>query len=82
MTMDDQHLNVDEISTSNLHCFCDDLEDEDGYFSTLNRRHSIKTLGGDRYEDIEGYLCRDYLEYEALVALFGLIVPLVVVSLN
>ena len=80
--MDDYNLKVDEISTSYLHCHCADLKEKNGYFAALNERHNVTTAGGDRFEDISGYLCRDYLEYQALVDLFALIVPMIVLSLN
>lgn len=32
MTMDKTHITVEEISTTNLHCYCDDLWEKNGYF--------------------------------------------------
>jgi len=61
MTMDKLHLQIDEISTSNLHCYCDDLMDDLGYWKAIKVEYTQEVEGGERFDPVSGYLCRDYL---------------------
>lgn len=47
MTMDKTHITVEEISTTNLHCYCDDLWKKDGYFSASNLEYWTETTVKD-----------------------------------
>ena len=40
MTMDKQHISIEEISTQNLHCYCDDLQAEKGFFNAVKIEHT------------------------------------------
>ena len=82
MIMDELHVTVDEISTSNLICFCEDQKAELGFWGAIKLREYKEREGGDRYPDIEGYKCRDYLEYKLLVKILDWIVPFVIMFLN
>ena len=75
-------LDVNQISTSNLHCECDDLLEENGFWDTIKITETVEREGGDRYPDLEGYKCRDYLEYQLLVKALDFIVPFVIMFLN
>jgi hypothetical protein len=82
MTMNKNHVSIEEISTSNLHCYCDDLQEEVGYFSAIKVEHEVITDGGDRFDNVQGFLCRDYLEYNIIITIFGMIVPTIIIILN
>jgi hypothetical protein len=82
MTMNENNISIEEISTSNLHCFCDDLREEVGYFQAIKVEHEIETEGGERFANVNGYLCRDYLEYSGFMYLLDLAVPFIIVWLN
>ena len=57
MTMDKNRITVEEISTQNLHCYCDDLWGKEGYFKASHVEITKETIVKDRTEYVTGYLC-------------------------
>jgi hypothetical protein len=42
-TMEETHISVEEISTYNLHCLCDDKKEELGYWEAIKIMYTYKT---------------------------------------
>lgn len=84
MTMSQMHTKIEEISTKNLHCYCDDLEETKGYSEAIKLTHTaeVSTELTAKYGIISGYFCRDYLKYNAIIEGMDFAVPWIIFGLN
>ena len=61
-TMNENHITVEEISTSNLHCYCDEQREKLGTWQASQIK--AEKEGNGKVPKVKGYLCRDYLYYD------------------
>lgn len=66
------------LNTDNMQCYCDDISNEDGYFTALNREFDVTVLD----HHITGQVCNDYLQSAIFIQLTAVILPLMIIVFN
>lgn len=69
---------IEELSTSNLQCFCDDLQHEEGWSKAANKIFDIHL--GKR--DFRGKLCQDYMVSKMVIAFGYILIPIIIEVIN
>lgn len=78
-THEGKHLEIDQLSTQNLQCFCYDLMEERGRSGASSAKFSFSFAG---HEEEGATVCDECLNADQWIFLWSLIVPLMVITLN
>lgn len=79
-TMNENHITVEEISTSNLHCYCDEQRDKLGTWEASQIK--AEKEGNGKVPKVKGFLCWDYLYYDRVMYLIDFLIPWIILILN